>query len=174
MDPRAQRRRLIEPKHREEESARLEKARLLNVRQLFDRWRDTEIQPRLRADGKRTGRKDGGQYVFEQFTRHVRRMIGQIALDGLRNTDLLAVLDAQIATGKLRTADVLLTDLEQRLDFALERELIAEHSHASVKNGKVGAPPSNPSARFPKTRSRSWRSNYPPPSCTSEPRRPSG
>jgi hypothetical protein len=46
LDPRAERRRLIEQKQREEEAARLQEARRLNVRQLFDRWRDTELQPR--------------------------------------------------------------------------------------------------------------------------------
>lgn len=120
--------------------AELERQRRLTVRQLFDRWRDTELQPRLRADGKRTGRKDGGQYVFEQFTRHVFPMIGETALENLRKTDLLAVLDAQVSAGKLRTANVLLADLKQMLDFALERELIAANPLATVKKGKVGGP----------------------------------
>lgn len=107
---------------------------------LFDRWRDTELQPRLRADGKRTGRKDGGQYVLEQFTRHVFPTIGETALENLRKTELLSVLDAQVSAGKLRTANVLLADLKQMLDFALERELIVANPLATVKKGKVGGP----------------------------------
>jgi hypothetical protein len=95
LDARAERRRLIEQKQREEETARLEDARRLNVRQLFDRWRDTRLQTRVRSDGKRTGRKDGGQYVSEQLTRHVFPMIGETPLEHMRKTDLIAVLDAQ-------------------------------------------------------------------------------
>jgi integrase len=140
LDPRAERRRLIEQRKQEEEAARLDAARRLTVRQLFDRWRETELQPRLRADGKRTGRKDGGQYVFEQFGRHVFPTIGEIALENLRKTELLSVLDAQVSAGKLRTANVLLADLKQMLDFALERELIVANPLATVKKGKVGGP----------------------------------
>ena len=140
LDPRAERRRLIEQKKQDEEAARLDAERRLTVRQLFDRWRETELQPRVRADGKRTGRKDGGQYVFEQFGRHVFPAIGEIALENLRKTDLLAVLDAQRSAGKMRTANVLLADLKQMLDFALERELMAANPLATVKKGKVGGP----------------------------------
>ena len=118
--------------------AEVERQRRLTVRQLFDRWRETELQPRIRTDGKRTGRKDGGQYVFEQFGRHVFPAIGEIAVENLRKTDLLGVLDAPVSAGKLRTANVLLTDLKQMLDFALERELVTANPLATVKKGKIG------------------------------------
>ena len=108
------------------------------VRQVFDQWRATELQPLVRADGKRIGRKDGGQYVLEQFTRHVFPAIGDRALEDIRKADLLALLDAQIAGGKARTANVLLADLKQMLDFALERELIAINPLATTKKSKVG------------------------------------
>ncbi len=109
-----------------------------SVRQVFDQWRATELQPLVRADGKRIGRKDGGQYVLEQFTRHVFPAIGDQALEDIRKADLLALLDAQIARGKARTANVLLADLKQMLDFALERELIAINPLATTKKSKVG------------------------------------
>ncbi len=56
--------------------AELEEQRKLTVRRLIDDWRATDLQPRVRADGKRIGRVDGGQYVFEQFTRYVFPSIG--------------------------------------------------------------------------------------------------
>jgi integrase len=120
------------------EAAALEQERRLTVRQLFTRWRDTDLQPRTRADGKRIGRKDGGQYVGEQFERHVFPRIGDTALQDLRKSDLLALLDAQTAAGKLRTANVLLADLKQMLDFALERDLIMGNPLATLKKSKVG------------------------------------
>ena len=115
-----------------------ESLRRKTVRQVFDQWRATELQPLFRADGKRIGRKDGGQYVFEQFTRHVFPAIGARVLEDIRKPDLLALLDVQIAAGKARTANVLLTDLKQMLDFALERELIAINPLATTKKTKVG------------------------------------
>lgn len=122
------------------EAAALAQQRRLTVRQLFDRWRETELQPRVRADGKRVGRKDAGQYVLDQFSRHVFPKIGDTPLDKLAKADLLTILDAQVSAGKLRTANVLLTDLKQMLDFALERELIAANPLATVKKSKVGGP----------------------------------
>jgi integrase len=115
-----------------------ERQRRKTVRQVFDQWRATELQPLVRADGKRIGRKDGGQYVLEQFTRHVFPAIGAVALEDVRKADLLALLDAQIAAGKARTANVLLADLKQMLDFALERELMATNPLATTKKSKVG------------------------------------
>ncbi len=109
-------------------------------RQVFDDWRAADLQPRIRADGKRTGRVDGGTYVEEQFTRHVFPRVGEIALKEVGKGDLLALLDAQKSAGKMRTANVLLADLKQMLDFALEREIIDRNPLATVRKSKVGGP----------------------------------
>ena len=115
-----------------------ERQRRKTVRQVFDQWRATELQPRLGADGKRVGRKDGGQYVSEQFTRHAFPLIGDKVLEDVRKADLLQVLDAQTTAGKARTANVLLADLKQMLDFALDRELISVNPLATIKKAKIG------------------------------------
>jgi integrase len=76
--------------------------------------------------------------VREQFERHVFPKIGELAVADVRKADLLALLDRQVAAGKLRTANVLLTDLKQMLDFALERDIIVGNPLASIKRSKVG------------------------------------
>lgn len=114
-------------------------ARRLTVRQAFDRWRETDLQPGTRADGKRTGRKDGGQFVLEQFTRHVFPLIGAVALEEVTKADLLAVIDAQ--RGKTRTAAMLLGDLKQMLAFALDRGLINADPLATVKKARIVGTP---------------------------------
>ena len=126
----------IETAQAEEEAQQ----RRVSLRQVFDDWRDADLQPRVRADGKRTGRIDGGQYVLEQFTRHVFPAIGARALEEVTKADLLALLDAQKSAGKMRTANVLLAELKQMLDFALDRELITRNPLATVKKNKVGGP----------------------------------
>jgi len=123
-----------------EQATQLAQQRRLTLRQVFDDWRRADLQPRVRADGKRTGRVDGGQYVFEQFTRHVFPTIGSEALEEVSKADLLALLDTQKSAGKMRTANVLLAELKQMLDFALERELINRNPLATVKKSKVGGP----------------------------------
>ncbi|MBC7547590.1 MAG: integrase arm-type DNA-binding domain-containing protein, partial [Polaromonas sp.] len=105
-------------------AAELEQQRRLTVRQVFERWASTELAPHIGGDGKRIGRKDGGQYVREQFERRVFVTLGDIAIMDLRKADILAILDAVKAEGKLRTANVLLADLKQMFRFAAEREII--------------------------------------------------
>ena len=119
-------------------AAELEQQRRLTVRQVFERWASTELAPHIGGDGKRIGRKDGGQYVREQFERRVFVTLGDIAIMDLRKADILAILDAVKAEGKLRTANVLLADLKQMFRFAAEREII-EHSPIELINKrKVG------------------------------------
>jgi integrase len=120
------------------QAAELAARRRLTVRQVFEQWRAADLQPHTRADGKRLGRKDGGQYVADQFGRHIFPTIGGMPLEDVRKADLLGLLDAQKAAGKTRTANVLLTDLKQMLDFAAERELIAGNPLARVKRSKIG------------------------------------
>lgn len=122
------------------QAAELAEQRRVTFRQVFDDWRAADLQPRIRADGKRTGRVDGGQYVFEQFTRHVFPTVGDVALEDVRKADLLALFDAQKSAGKMRTANVLLADVKQMMDFALEREIIDRNPLATVKKSKVGGP----------------------------------
>lgn len=138
-----ERQRLTDDHHQRIEAAQaaqLAEQRRVTFRQVFDNWRAADLQPRIRADGKRTGRVDGGKYVFEQFTRHVFPTVGEVALEDVRKADLLAVFDAQKSAGKMRTANVLLTDIKQMMDFALEREIIDRNPLATVKKSKVGGP----------------------------------
>lgn len=120
------------------EQAEAARNRRKTFQQVFEQWRATELQPRLRADGKRIGRKDGGRYVAEQFARHVFPSIGARSIEDITKADLLAVLDAQTIAGKSRTANVLLADLKQMLAFALDREIIKANPMASVKKSKIG------------------------------------
>ena len=105
----------------------LESQRRLTIKQVFTRWAEAELTPHIGGDGKRIGRKDGGQYVSDQFERHVFPSLGHIAVQDVRKPDILAILDAKIAEDKRRTANVLLADLKQMFRFAAEREII-EHS----------------------------------------------
>lgn len=119
------------------QAAEAAQQRRLTVRQLFDRWCLTELQPVARADGKRTGRKDGGAYVRQQFERHVFPAIGDLPITEIRKADVLALIDAQKAKGQLRTAAVLLGDLRQMMGFALDRELIEVDPLATIKKARI-------------------------------------
>lgn len=118
--------------------ADLERRRRLTIRQVFDRWASTELAPHVGGDGKRIGRKDGGLYVKEQFERRVFSIIGDIACQDIRKADVLAILDAIKAEGKLRTANMILADLKQMFRFAAEREIIEHSPIELISKRKIG------------------------------------
>jgi len=115
-----------------------EAARRVTVRELFARWQRAELQPHTLADGSRTGRKDGGQWVRESFERRVFPALGDRAAADVTRADLLAILDDAKAAGRRRTANVLLADLRQMLRFAVEREIVSVNPLAGIKRSKIG------------------------------------
>ena len=120
------------------QQAELEASRRLTVRQLFERWAAVDLQPSVGADGKRLGRKDGGEYTRQQFERHVFPTLGHVAVADVRKADFMTVLDAPKAAGKLRTANVLLTDLKQMLRYAVHREIVDRNVLDTVEKRAVG------------------------------------
>lgn len=138
LDPRATAKREIEERGQAEETTRRDAARRISVEQLFDRWAATDLMPHIGGDGKRIGRKDGGQYVREQFVRRVFPVMGNLPVAEVRKADVLAILDGVKAEGKLRTANVLLADLKQMFRFAVERELIEHSPIELVQKRKIG------------------------------------
>ena len=139
---RADARRAAESARRQaDENARadeLAQQRRLTIRQLFERWAATELAPHFGGDGKRIGRKDGGQYVREQFERRVFPGLGDVAVVDVRKADVLAILDSAKAEGKLRTANMLLADLKQMFRFAAEREIIEHSPIELIQKKKIG------------------------------------
>jgi integrase len=116
----------------------LEQQRRLSVRQVFERWATTELKPHIGGDGKRIGRRDGGQYVRDQFERRIFPALGNVAIMDVRKADLLALLDGVKAEGKLRTTNMLLADLKQMFRFAAEREIIEHSPIELISKRKVG------------------------------------
>jgi integrase len=138
IDPRAERRRRIEAEQQAQDEARLAAERRLTVRKLFDRWAAIDLAPRISTDGRRLGRKDGGAFTRAQFERRVFPKIGDMAVEDVKRGNLLDLLDAAKAEGKLRTANILLTDLKQMFRFALTRDLVLRNPLDTVSKRDVG------------------------------------
>ncbi len=138
IDPKEQKKREASATARQQADEAETLRRAVTLRTVFQQWRATDLKPRTKADGKRLGRKDGGQYVAEQFERHVFPALGDVAMTNIKKPDIMAILDAQKAAGKLRTANVLLADLKQLFDFAADREIIEVSPIGHIKKSKVG------------------------------------
>jgi len=112
-------------------------ARRVTVRGLFQAWQRAELAPQVQANGTRTGRKDGGEWVRLAFERRVFPRLGDVPAEDVKRADLLAIVDDAKAGGTLRTAQVLLTDLRQMLRFAVEREVVPHNPLEGIKRTKV-------------------------------------
>jgi len=138
IDPRAHREEQIQARRIAAEAARLAEQNRITLRALFDRWATTELQPRIRTDGKRVGRKDGGKFTRDQFARRVFPVLGDESVETIKKAELLAILDSVKAEGKARTANVLFTDLKQMFRFALARDIIQRNPLETVAKRDVG------------------------------------
>ena len=70
--------------------ARLAAERRLSVRALFERWAAIDLNPRVAADGRRLGRKDGGAFTRAQFERRIFPSLGDVAAEDVKRGDLLS------------------------------------------------------------------------------------
>jgi integrase len=111
------------------------------VRKLFDRRASIELTPRTTVDGRRLGRKDGGAFTLAQFERRVFPTLSDVAAEDVRRGDLLTLLDAVKVEGKLRTANVLLSDLKQMFRFALTRDIVQRNPLDTVTKRDAGGTP---------------------------------
>lgn len=132
------RRAAVELKRAGVAAAEAEARRRITVLELFARWAATDLAPRVSADGSRLGRKDGGEYVRQQFERRLFPALGGVPVHLVSKSDLMTLLDKVKAEGKLRTANVLLTDMKQMFAFALERDHIERNPLDTVTRRKVG------------------------------------
>jgi hypothetical protein len=94
IDLRAERRRDIEARQAAESSRRAALERRITIRALFERWAAVDLAPRLAADGRRLGRKEGESSTRAQFERRVFPRLGALAVEEVKRGDLLALLDA--------------------------------------------------------------------------------
>ena len=119
-------------------AAAAEAARRITLRRLFAQWQLAELKPQKLADGTRTGRKDGGQWVLESFERRLFPTLGDLAAEDVRKAELLQILDGCKAGGHRRTANVLLADLKQMFRFAAEREIVLRNPLNGIRRASIG------------------------------------
>jgi integrase len=112
--------------------------RAVTFRDVFDQWQATELKSRVSKDGKRHGRRDNGLYALQQCERHVFPFIGDTPITKVKKADVFKVLDARLAAGTQRTANMILADLKQLFRFAADREIIEVNPIASLKKERVG------------------------------------
>lgn len=134
----AEKRRLEEAAKAKAEAEALALAGRLTVRQLFQRWKETELAPRKTRSGKREGRKDGGEQIEMRFRLHVFPVIGDEPAETVRRGKVMEILDKLSGEAKLRTHNLVLTELRQMYKFGQVRELVGHDPTAGIKGKEKG------------------------------------
>lgn len=121
-DPRAVRRleRLERAEAERKRLADLEGRR--TVRAAFDEWCKHLAVARDKHGKLR--RSDGGKYVVDTFNRHVLPTLGDIPLAELRRAQIINLLEGIAASGRRRTANVVLSLVRQFMRWCAKREWI--------------------------------------------------
>lgn len=118
------------------QAAALAQARRLTVRSLAEKWQTEALTRRTLKNGDVTGRKDGGKQSIAQFHLHAFDLVGDLPIELVRKSDILAVVDRLMAAGKQRVASMVLGDFRQMFAWAAERDLVASDPTASIKRSK--------------------------------------
>nr|WP_320050750.1 tyrosine-type recombinase/integrase [uncultured Desulfuromonas sp.] len=121
---------------RKAEEAKLEAERIeaeqlskrLTVRQLFDKWRQSQL----------INRKDGGAYVLRMFTKDVFPAIGHMYADEIKKGHIAEIVDSILARGANRVAKMVFSDMRQMFKWALYRDWIEYDPTAAIKKSDIG------------------------------------
>lgn len=98
------------------------------VRTLFKRWSEVDL----------IRRKDRGQEVRRMFEKDVLPIVGDIALQDIRKSDITDVTDALLSRGVIRMAKLIFSLMRQMFRFAVDRELIESDPTASIRKARIG------------------------------------
>lgn len=120
-----------EQRKQEAEDAAKAKERRKTFRQVFDQWIKS-LKPHTDSNGKRHGRKDSGDATLKHFERRVFNTLGNIPMEEVKKPEVLAILAKVRDEKKMRTANVLLSDLKQMFRFALAWEYIEKDPIATI------------------------------------------
>jgi integrase len=142
------------------EADRLATIREVTVRALFQRWKDTDLRL-IEKNGKRSGRKDGGLYVEQQFVRHVFPAIGEMQAKDVTRSDIMALLDTLTGQGNNRTANVILALLRQMFRFAAKRDIVQGDATFGIDKKDAGGKDTERERRLDESETRELAANVP-------------
>ncbi len=103
------------------------KARM-SVNSLFDQWAAIELKDR----------KDCGAEIRRAFSKDVLPKIGKLAVEDVKKSHIMVVLDTFLARGVNRMAKRTLADMRQMFRFAEQRDIIQHDPTAKIRKSRIG------------------------------------
>jgi integrase len=137
-DPTEIKRQVIEAQRQTIEARADEVRKAVSFRDVFSRWRATDLQPAVGTDGTRTGRKDGGKFIADAFEKHIFPTVGALPFAKVGKAEVTDLLDTVKGAGHMRRANQLLGFLKQLYRFAEDRAVIEATPIQNLTKKKVG------------------------------------
>lgn len=119
-----------------EEARRL--AARLSFADLFRQWKKRALTTRTTANGRRTGRKDGGAEIERAFSRDVLPYLGTIHADAITRKQIADVLHRIAERGSGRQSNVTLSNLRQCFGWAIGAGLLETDPTSHLKKEAFG------------------------------------
>lgn len=101
----------------------------MNVNDLFGRWEKLDLSVR---------RKDGGKEIRRIFEKDVLPILGDMAVEDIRKSNIAVVLDTLLARGVPRLAKMTLALIRQMFRFAQDRDIIESDPSSSIRKAQIG------------------------------------
>lgn len=98
------------------------------VNKLFKRWASLEL----------VRRKDKGAEIKRMFNKDVLPFIGDMAVESVRKTHVIDVIDRLLERGVNRMAKLILALMRQMFRFAQDRDIIEFDPTSSIRKSKIG------------------------------------
>lgn len=103
----------------------------LTLQQLFDKWKQQSLTKR---------RKDSGSSIESIFNRDVLPVLGSLAIDTMKKSDVMQVIDNQLARDTNRLPKLTLGLIRQMFRFAIDRDLMESDPTSSISKANIGSP----------------------------------
>lgn len=123
-------------KERNKQSQLEEKASLaalekrMTIGALFDRWEKLDL----------CNHKDKGRAVRRLFEKDVLPIIGDMAVEDVKKSHVISVVDTLLERKVDRTAKIALSLMRQMFRFALDRDIVEADPTATIRKAKIGKP----------------------------------
>lgn len=137
-DPRAERLEQIAARDVAASSKAAQAAKNKSVRELFEMWAATELRHHVDGSGTSRGRKDNGDSIRQLFELRLLPHLADKPASEVNRADVMSILDAARVDGRMRTANMLLSEIRGMFRFAEIRELVTSNPAALILRRDAG------------------------------------
>lgn len=134
-DPVGKKKQEAKRKAENERREKLEAAKRVTMRELFESWQADELKPNAKGEG---GHKDGGEYASWWIESKILSKYADLEVKDFSRAEFFKVADPMRRNGNNRAANVLLSLAKQMMGYAVVRDIVERNPLDGLTKKKVG------------------------------------